>query len=352
MERFGFTNYTREWWHYDHRDRGSRYLDIPLGLGLSAAQSTRVHTEGMTPRPEPMRVALAQINPTVGDIDGNAAKIADYTDRARDAGAALVVFPELTLSGYPPEDLLLKTHFLDATGVALEELAAGHARHRGPGGVSRARGRRLQLGGGPRGRPRGRRLSQVPPAQLRPLRRAALLPGGHRAGADRGERHLDRAHRVRGHLGARAAGQRGGARRRADDRQPVRLALPRGQGDRARADAGAARQGQHRVGGVLQHRRRPGRAGVRRPQRGDRPGRRRAGALAAVRGGAHASARSTRARSRPRDCATPATAPPRAGSARRCRCWPRSPSRSPAAPTRWAARWLRCSAPRRRCTRR
>ena len=33
MERFGFTNYSREWWHYDHRDRGSRYLDIPLGCG-------------------------------------------------------------------------------------------------------------------------------------------------------------------------------------------------------------------------------------------------------------------------------------------------------------------------------
>ena len=72
-----------------------------------------------------MRVALAQINATVGDIDGNAAKIADYTARARHAGAALVVFPELTLTGYPPEDLLLKTHFLDATGAALEELAAG-----------------------------------------------------------------------------------------------------------------------------------------------------------------------------------------------------------------------------------
>ena len=72
-----------------------------------------------------MRVALAQINATVGDIAGNAAKIADYTARARDAGAALVVFPELTLTGYPPEDLLLKTHFLDATGAALEELASG-----------------------------------------------------------------------------------------------------------------------------------------------------------------------------------------------------------------------------------
>src|SRR5687768_5423864 len=73
---------------------------------------------------EPLRVALAQINPTVGDIQGNARKIADYTARARDGGAALVVFPELALSGYPPEDLLLKTSFLDAAAAALDELAA------------------------------------------------------------------------------------------------------------------------------------------------------------------------------------------------------------------------------------
>jgi NAD+ synthase (glutamine-hydrolysing) len=70
-----------------------------------------------------LHVALAQIDTTVGDIAGNAAKIADYAGRARDAGAALVVFPELALSGYPPEDLLLKPHFLDAAAVALDELA-------------------------------------------------------------------------------------------------------------------------------------------------------------------------------------------------------------------------------------
>src|ERR687890_2820595 len=77
----------------------------------------------MTIRPEPLRVALAQINSTVGDIQGNAAKIRDYIGRARDEGAQLVVFPELALTGYPPEDLLLKTHFVDAAGAALEEIA-------------------------------------------------------------------------------------------------------------------------------------------------------------------------------------------------------------------------------------
>src|SRR5688572_26633842 len=78
----------------------------------------------MPPGQDLLRVALAQINPTVGDIRGNARKIAERTSAAREQGAALVVFPELTISGYPPEDLLLKTSFLDRVGEALEELAA------------------------------------------------------------------------------------------------------------------------------------------------------------------------------------------------------------------------------------
>ncbi|MEA2332778.1 MAG: hypothetical protein QOH58_2916 [Thermoleophilaceae bacterium] len=71
-----------------------------------------------------LRIALAQIDPTVGDIEGNARKIAERSAEAREQGAALVIFPELALSGYPPEDLLLKTAFLERTGTALEELAA------------------------------------------------------------------------------------------------------------------------------------------------------------------------------------------------------------------------------------
>jgi NAD+ synthase (glutamine-hydrolysing) len=79
----------------------------------------------MPERLAPVRIALAQINPTVGDLEGNAAKISRYVDQARDAGAELVLFPELALSGYPPEDLLLKEHFLRASAEALAELAAG-----------------------------------------------------------------------------------------------------------------------------------------------------------------------------------------------------------------------------------
>ena len=72
-----------------------------------------------------MRIALAQINPTVGDIDGNAAKIAEWIGRARDESADLVLFPELCLPGYPAEDLYLKPHFIAANQRAVEELAAG-----------------------------------------------------------------------------------------------------------------------------------------------------------------------------------------------------------------------------------
>jgi NAD+ synthase (glutamine-hydrolysing) len=78
----------------------------------------------MTTPAQPLRVALAQIDATVGDIEGNAAKIAEWITRARDEGASLVVFPELAVTGYPPEDLLLKTRFIDDARKALDQLAA------------------------------------------------------------------------------------------------------------------------------------------------------------------------------------------------------------------------------------
>jgi len=72
-----------------------------------------------------LRVALAQMNAVVGDIAGNEAKIGEQIATARAAGAQLVVFPELALTGYPPEDLLLKEHFLADTRAALQRIAAG-----------------------------------------------------------------------------------------------------------------------------------------------------------------------------------------------------------------------------------
>ena len=71
-----------------------------------------------------LRVALAQINPTVGDLEGNKTKILSYMDRAREAGADLVAFPELALTGYPPEDLLLKPSFIKDNIDTLHEIAA------------------------------------------------------------------------------------------------------------------------------------------------------------------------------------------------------------------------------------
>jgi NAD+ synthase (glutamine-hydrolysing) len=70
-----------------------------------------------------MRIALAQINPTVGDVDGNAAKIAEWIGRAGEQGAELTIFPELCVPGYPAEDLYLKRHFVEANRRAVEELA-------------------------------------------------------------------------------------------------------------------------------------------------------------------------------------------------------------------------------------
>ncbi|HZL47947.1 MAG TPA: NAD+ synthase [Solirubrobacteraceae bacterium] len=71
-----------------------------------------------------MRLALCQMNATVGDIAGNAARIRAGLDDARAAGADLVLFGELALTGYPPEDLLLREHFLEDARAALMELAA------------------------------------------------------------------------------------------------------------------------------------------------------------------------------------------------------------------------------------
>ena len=70
-----------------------------------------------------MKIALAQLNPTVGDIEGNARRILDACSRAARAGARLVVTPELSLVGYPPRDLLLKPRFIADNLAALERLA-------------------------------------------------------------------------------------------------------------------------------------------------------------------------------------------------------------------------------------
>ncbi|HYD42566.1 MAG TPA: NAD+ synthase [Anaeromyxobacter sp.] len=106
------------------------------------------------------RIALAQVNPTIGDLAGNAAKVRAATERARAAGASLVVFPELCLCGYPPRDFLDLPDFVDRCRRALAELAA-------PAGWSRGIGVVLGFPEAPEG---------APPPGL--YNAAALLAGG------------------------------------------------------------------------------------------------------------------------------------------------------------------------------
>ena len=79
------------------------------------------------PTPDKLRIALAQLNPRVGDIEGNVARAIEVWREARDAGADLIVFPELYITGYPPEDLVLKPAFAAASRAATEALASATA---------------------------------------------------------------------------------------------------------------------------------------------------------------------------------------------------------------------------------
>jgi NAD+ synthase (glutamine-hydrolysing) len=115
-----------------------------------------------------LRIALAQVNATVGDLDGNAELIVEWTRRASARGASVVVFPEMMLTGYPVEDLALRASFVEASIAALRAVAARLAAE-GLGGIAVVTGyldRRADLA--PRtGLPAGA-----------PLDAAALLYGG------------------------------------------------------------------------------------------------------------------------------------------------------------------------------
>src|SRR6188508_3239937 len=78
----------------------------------------------MNARPaDSLKIALAQLNPTVGDVTGNADRVRRARDEAQKLGAELVAFPELFIAGYPPEDLVLKPAFQAACRAAVEALA-------------------------------------------------------------------------------------------------------------------------------------------------------------------------------------------------------------------------------------
>ena len=71
-----------------------------------------------------IRIALAQINPVVGDLSGNVQKIISYIEKARALKVELIAFPELAITGYPPEDLLLKPQFVNDNINALDQVKA------------------------------------------------------------------------------------------------------------------------------------------------------------------------------------------------------------------------------------
>jgi len=115
-----------------------------------------------------LRIALAQVNSTVGDLAGNAATVVEWTRRAADAGADLVVFPEMMLTGYPVEDLALRDSFVDAS-IATLEATAQQLEADGLGGIAVVTG---YLGRRAGGTPRvGEPVSSAQNA-------AALLHGG------------------------------------------------------------------------------------------------------------------------------------------------------------------------------
>ena len=94
---------------------------ISTGNNLKAKfwqeQLDKIFSESM-----PIKIQIAQINPIVGDIQSNAKKIIDLSIEAFDLGAHLVVFPELALTGYPPEDLLLRDGFMDQVKNEVDNL--------------------------------------------------------------------------------------------------------------------------------------------------------------------------------------------------------------------------------------
>ena len=233
-----------------------------------------------------MRIALAQINTTVGDLDGNRALIVSRLERGARRRRGPRPLPRA------------RSDLLPARGSA----PAARLRARGEAVARGDRGRDDRNLGARRGavvrrRPlqrvcdlRRRRgeggLPEALPAELRGVRRGALLRRRARPRAPAARRGTRRRDDLRGHVAARPAGDRPGARRRAAARQRLGLAVPRRQGAGARGDVPAARAGHVQLRRLRQRGRRPGRARLRRPLvrprrrgRGARPG-------AWIRGGA------------------------------------------------------------------
>ena len=226
---------------------------------------------------QPLRVALAQINTTVGDIDGNAAKIVDSLGAAREAGRAARRVPGAG------------DQRLSARGPAAEDAFPGGRRARRSTEIARRASTDMValVGFAEHAEDVYNSSRSLADGEVQGIYRKMFLPNygvfdeqryfqagdapGRRC-ASNGATH--RPHGLRGHLGARARRPATRRSRGRGDRQRLRLAVPPGQGHPARADARPARPRQPRLRRLLQPRRRPGRARLRRLQPRRRPGRR------------------------------------------------------------------------------
>ena len=216
------------------------------------------------------KIALAQVNPTVGDLDENAALVSDWTAMAEAAGAEIVVFPELVLTGYPAEDLYLRPDFVTAAGQRLEEIAGQVGSITAligfPDPVANPVGRAIAANA----------VAVVSDGEIRDVYRKRLLPNygvfdeyrTFRNGAGPLVTEVagseSRTDDLRGLLGSRIRRSSPTGTRSRPDRQPLGLALPPRQGPGAGGDLppGSHRQGP--AGGDGQHGRRPGRTDLRR----------------------------------------------------------------------------------------
>jgi NAD+ synthase (glutamine-hydrolysing) len=99
-----------------HYRVGTKLDKVPKSLGLGL-RSPRLYTKYV-------KIALGQINPTVGDFSGNAAKIIEFSRRAQASGAGMILFPELSVCGYPPRDLVERPSFVARNREAVEQIAA------------------------------------------------------------------------------------------------------------------------------------------------------------------------------------------------------------------------------------
>ena len=154
-----------------------------------------------------MRIALAQINPTVGDLAGNVDRMSRAARDAAARGAEVVVFPELSITGYPPRDLVEKPSFIDRSEARAGTAGARNRRSRSE---RRLRIRGAIAGGDRQARAEQRgghraRASRVPAEQdaaadLRRLRRGALFPAGGTRVSVHAARQAHRADHLRGRL--------------------------------------------------------------------------------------------------------------------------------------------------------